>query len=100
MFPLPASSVESFDSVWSGGQEPGLQHLSLRVHSTLTACSVIKVTCPHARVPMGMLQASARELVLLLVATLSATVDVFAVDYLEEKKGQLRFSCELGEGQI
>lgn len=62
---------------------------------------MIKVTCPHARVPIRMLQASARELVLLLlVATLSATVDVFAVDYLEEKKGQLRFSCELGEGQI
>lgn len=48
---------------------------------------------------MGMLQAAARELALLPIETLSAAVDVFAIDY-RRKKGQLRFSCELGEGQI
>lgn len=45
-----------------------------------------------------MLQASGKQLVLLLpLDTLSPVVDVFAVDHLEEKE-QLRLSYELDEG--
>lgn len=60
-------------------------------HMDRLQCDKCLATCLHARVPVGMLQASARELALLPVETLSAAVDVFATDYLEEKKGSCRF---------
>lgn len=53
-------------------------------HTDRLQCDKCLATCLHARVPVGMPQASARELALPPVA---AAVDVFAIDYLEEKKG-------------
>lgn len=55
-------------------------------HMDRLQCDKCLATYLHARVPVGMPQSSARDLALLPVETLSAAVDVFATDYLEDKK--------------